>query len=393
MSGEFDLEQIDRLLTTTRAVRKRLDLERPVDDEVLLRCIDLAEQAPSGGNQAARRWLVIRDAETKARLADLYREVGMPFLQSMAKRWVGEEGSTGSRVSSSALYLAENLERVPVLVVVTIHGVHDGSGRPGLYDSVLQSAWSFCLAARSRGLGTAWTTLHLNRADEAAELLGIPEGVTQVVLFPVAWTLPGEFHPVERRPAREVTYFDQWGFTHAPDGPGVTVEATIAAPAERVWDLVTDINLPARFSLEFKGAEWEGDGPIGVGRTFKGRNETGEHGHRAVTEMIERLRGGHAWEVPCTVSAWDPPREFGWNVGDPAQPGAQWRFTLLPLYGGRTLLTQSMVMGPGRNGTTRAIEENPDEADAILAGRRRWLRHNMQLTVEGIKALAETPEA
>jgi len=142
---EFNLEQIDTLLSTTRAVRRRLDFNREVPDEVLLRCIDLAEQAPSGGNVASRRWLVMRDPDTKARLAALYRDAGGRGLIETAERLRGSAHAR-ERVVTSAAYLAQHLERVPVLVLVTIWGTHDGSGRPGLFDSVLQAAWSNCLA-------------------------------------------------------------------------------------------------------------------------------------------------------------------------------------------------------------------------------------------------------
>jgi nitroreductase len=200
---EFNLEQIDTVLSTTRAVRRRLDFDRDVPDEVLLRCIDLAEQAPSGGNITSRRWLVMRDPDTKARLAALYREAGGSGGLEAPEPPPGS-ASTRQRVRASAAYLAQHLERVPVLVLVTIWGTHDGSGRPGLFDSVLQAAWSFCLALRARGLGSAWTTRHLGRAQEVADLLGIPAGVTQSVLLPVAYTKGEDFQPAARRPASAI---------------------------------------------------------------------------------------------------------------------------------------------------------------------------------------------
>ena len=133
---EFDLEQTDALLSTTRAVRRRLDLEREVPDDVLRRCIELAEQTPSGGNITSRRWLIIRDPEVKARLAELYRAAGGDGIIERAEQLRGT-GSSEERVAVSAAHLAANLERVPVLVLVTMWGVHDGSGRPGLFDSVI----------------------------------------------------------------------------------------------------------------------------------------------------------------------------------------------------------------------------------------------------------------
>jgi nitroreductase/uncharacterized protein YndB with AHSA1/START domain len=378
---EFNLEQIDTLLSTTRAVRRRLDLDRDVPDDVLLRCIDLAEQAPSGGNITSRRWLVIRDPDIKAQLAALYREAGGHEIIATAER-LRSSGQRRERVVASAAHLAQNLERVPALVLVTIWGTHDGGGRPGLFDSVLQAAWSFCLALRARGLGSAWTTLHLGRAAEVAELLGIPAGVSQVVLLPVAWTIGTDFQPTVRRPAAAITWFDRWGYTNERPfdgqprltaGPGVTVEVDIAAPPARVWELVSDINVPARFSTEFQGAEWvDADGPR-LGASFVGRNK----------------REDREWQTTSFVVACDPPRMLAWNVSDPERPGAQWRFELEPL-GNGTRLRQHMTIGPGNSGTSRAMEQQPDQARQILARRRDQLRRNMELTTQGIKRLAES---
>ena len=243
------------------------------------------------------------------------------------------------RVLESAAHLAANLERVPVFVLATIWGVHDGSGRPGLFDSVIQAAWSFCLALRARCLGTAWTTVHLGKAKEFAELLGIPDGVTQVVLLPVAWTIGTDFKPASRRPASEIVWFDRWGYTkERPDdaenllaaGPGVTVETDIAASPERVWELVSDINISARFSNEFQGAEWiDADGPR-EGASFVGKNE--------------RKDVNRVWETTSYVVACAPPRVFAWNVNDRDRPSAQWRFELERIPGG-TRLRQRLVIG------------------------------------------------
>ena len=178
----FDKKEADRLLTTTRAVRQRLDLDRPVSDQILSDCIEVAEQAPSGGNITSRRWIVIKDSQIKSKLAELYRTAGGSEVIERAKRQE-VAGSSGSRVSKSASYLAQNMEKVPALVLLTIMGKHDGSGRPGLFDSVIQAGWSFCLALRARGLGSAWTTMHLGKSDEIAGLLGIPDEVTQIVLL------------------------------------------------------------------------------------------------------------------------------------------------------------------------------------------------------------------
>ena len=379
---EFDLEQTDALLSTTRAVRRRLDLEREVPDDVLRRCIELAEQTPSGGNITSRRWLIIRDPEVKARLAELYRAAGGDGIIERAEQLRGT-GSSEERVAVSAAHLAANLERVPVLVLVTMWGVHDGSGRPGLFDSVIQAAWSFCLALRARGLGSAWTTLHLGKAKEFADLLGIPDGVTQVVLLPVAWTIGTDFKPASRRNTSEIVWFDRWGYTKENPGevssliaaaPGVTVEIDIAASPERVWELASDINISARFSDEFQGADWiDGDGPS-VGASFRGRNE--------------RADANRVWETTSYVVACEPSRVFAWNVNDRDQPSAQWRFELEKIPSG-TRLRQGLIIGPSLSATGRAMEANPDQAQQILTNRREQHRGNMLLNLEGIKRLAE----
>ena len=378
----FDLEQTDQLLSTTRAVRRRLDLERNVPDDLLLRCIELAEQAPTGGDITSRRWLVVRDPEIKKKLADLYREAGGNRIVERAERHRGT-GHPKQGVLDSAAHLAENLERVPVLVLATVWGVHDDSGRPGLFDSVIQAAWSFCLALRSRGLGSAWTTLHLGKAKECAEILGIPDGVTQVVLLPVAWTIGTEFKPASRRPASEIVWFDRWGYTKENLGdsesliaalPGVTVEVDIAASPERVWDLVSDINISARFSNEFQGAEWvDSDGPQ-EGASFIGHNK--------------RTDVNREWDTTSWVVACDPPLVFAWNVNDRDEPSAQWRFELEKIPGG-TRLRQRLVIGPSLSATGHAMKDNPDQAEQILASRQEQHRGNMALNLNGIKETAE----
>ena len=376
----FPVGETDRLLSTTRSVRRRLDLEREVPEELLLDCIDLAEQAPTGGNQTSRRWLIIRDPDTKAALADLYREAGGDWIVENAERIAGT-GHRNERTLDSGAHLARNLQHVPAIVLVTIYGEHDGSGRPGLFDSVIQAAWSFCLALRSRGLGSAWTTLHLGAADRVADLLDLPEGVTQIVLLPVAWTIGDDFQPAPRRPAREITWFDRWGHTtqrptegpvvHA-DGPGVTVEVDVKAPPTDVWPYISDIQLPARFSDEFQGAEWLSDTPE-VGATFLGRNQNENLGD---------------WEVTCHVAGYEENRVFAWNAGDAEDPSAQWRFELIPL-AGSTRLRFSMVLGPGPSGLTAVIDAMPDKEAKIIANRQKHQAANMRRTIEGIRDLVE----
>lgn len=209
---EFDLATVDRLLTTTRAVRKRLDLARPVPREVVLECIRLATQAPAGRNVQRGRWIVIDDPTTRSALADLYRRAYAPYIANYEH--AASNGGTASRVRSSADYLAEHLDEVPIHVIPCAFGKRRvGASQvehAGFYGSILPAVWSLQLALRSRGLGSAWTTLHLEHEAEAAELLGIPDDVSQVALLPVAYYSGDTFQPANRLPAEEVTYWNRW---------------------------------------------------------------------------------------------------------------------------------------------------------------------------------------
>jgi nitroreductase len=210
----FDLEQTDRLLSTTRAVRKRLDLTRPVPREVVFECLQLATQAPSGGNTQPWRWLVVDDPDTRGALADLYRKAYGPYIE-MQKALVREAGGDdNSPVIRSSDYLADHIHEVPVMVIpCLLSRLPAGASTvdvAGFYGSILPATWSFMLALRSRGLGSAYTTLHLHEEAAAAELLGIPDTVTQCALIPVAYTVGDEFRPAVRRPVREVTYLNAW---------------------------------------------------------------------------------------------------------------------------------------------------------------------------------------
>ena len=373
---------IDEVLTTTRAVRRRLDLERDVNDEIILECIDIAEQAPTGGNQGSRRWLIVRDPELKQGLARLYRDVIGDRMIEARDRLAGT-GDPRQRAMASSAHLAEHLGEVPAIVIPVILGRHDGSGRPGLFDSVIQSGWSFCLALRARGLGTAWTTAGLAKAPEIKQLLGIPPDVTEIAMFPVAWTVGTDFKPARRHPARHIAYFDGYARTYErgpsdpvrmADGPGTVAEVDIAADVAAVWARVTDINLPAEFSEEFMGAQWRApsDGPA-LGACFVGRNH-----HPA--------RGD--WEVPCFVDAFEAQAAFGWCTSDADNPGARWRFELEPVVGG-TRLRFRLAMGPGPSGLDAIIEARPDLEPRIIARRVSEHRANMQQVVDGIKALIE----
>lgn len=212
----FDLAVTDRLLSTTRSVRRRLDVTRPVDPQVVLDCLRLAVQAPTASNSQRWRWLVVTDPAKRAGLAELYRAGGLEYLRSQAD--AGLEGQT-KRVYDSAVHLAEHLQEVPVHVIPCVEGRADGAANAaaaGFYGSVIPAAWSFMLALRARGLGSAWTTLHLLHERQAAELLGIPDDVTQIALLPVAYTAGTDFRPAQRPPVERITYWDSWASTEPP---------------------------------------------------------------------------------------------------------------------------------------------------------------------------------
>lgn len=374
----FDVEAVDHLLRTTRSVRKRLDFDRDVADQLLFDCIDVAEQAPSGGNDASRRWIVVRDQQTKDRLGEIYRRNGA-FMINVADRLDGS-GHGKEQVFNSSAYLVEHFAEAPVLVIAAIWGVHDDSGRPGLFDSVIQSAWSFNLALRARGLGTAWTTLLNASVEELADILAIPEGVTTIVTFPVAYTKGTDFRSVARRPAEEITYFDRWGFTrarassdggtHLTDGQGVVAEVDIEAPPKAVWPTVSDINAPASAGTELQRAEWVSD-ERGLGAVFVGHNKLGDM----------------EWSLENHVTAYEEGRVFEWSTVDPANPGGRWRFEIMD-QGVGSRLRFSMEIGMTNNLTVPMANEATDPV-SVINGRRKGIRQNMQRTVESIKQTVE----
>ena len=209
----FDLSETDRLLRTTRAVRRRLDLDRPVDPAVVVQCLRLAVQAPTASNSQTWRWMVVTDAGKRAAIARIYGEIGADYLARAAQ--TADDPQT-RRVYESAAALTEILARVPVMVIPCMQGRVEGAGNgvaASAYGSIMPAAWSFQLALRSRGLGSVWTTLHLFREQEVADLLGIPGDVTQIALLPVAHTIGTDFRPAVRPPIEEITYWDTWGRT------------------------------------------------------------------------------------------------------------------------------------------------------------------------------------
>ena len=192
---------------------------------------------------------------------------------------------------------------------------------------------------------------------------------------------------------------NRWGFTDAGipiaeranpvQGRGVCVSADIAADADRVWALASDITTPSRHCKEAAGAEWTGEGPPGVGSTFQGSNATDDAGHPAINDVLVRLVGGMEWQTPCTVTVWEPGRRFEYGVGEPGNPWASWGFRIEPLLGGGVRLEHYLVHGAAMSGTALAATEHPDEAEEVITGRFLVVRDNLTQVVEGIKREAE----
>ena len=208
----LDQQVCDELRNTTRAVSKRLDLTRPVAREVIDECLQLAVQAPTGSNVQGWRWSVIDDSDKRAALAALYRRSAEGYLSAASEQASSGTNAQTQRVFSSAMYLMEHLHEVPVHLIPCIQGnPPNGLAGAGFYASIYPAVWSFQLALRARGLGSCLTTLHLAHADEAAALLGIPEGITQTALLPVAYTVGTDFKLAKRSPVSEITHWNSWG--------------------------------------------------------------------------------------------------------------------------------------------------------------------------------------
>ena len=207
----MDLASIDHLLTTTRSVRRRLDLSRPVEPSIIQTCLDIAIQAPTGSNRQGYHFMVVTDADKRAGLADLYRKA---FYDIWTPQRKADAQQRDPRNLASYFYLAEHLHEVPAHVIPCIEGRLGGGelfAQTSAFGGILPTTWSLMLALRSRGIGSAWTTVHLKYAQEAAALLGIPDHVTQVALLPVAYYTGDDFKPAKRLPARERTYWNGWG--------------------------------------------------------------------------------------------------------------------------------------------------------------------------------------
>ncbi len=210
----------DELLATTRSVRKRLDLTRPVEPGVIHECLELAVQAPTASYSQDWHFVVVTDPHQRQALATIYRKGAAHYVELMApvvqQRMASseQEARTLARIIDSAQYLIEHSHEVPVHVIPCIQGRTDGLpiiAQAARWGSIMPAAWSFMLAARSRGLGSSLTSFHLFFEQEAAEVLGIPyEQVTQAALIPVAYTLGTNFKPATRKPLESVLHWDRW---------------------------------------------------------------------------------------------------------------------------------------------------------------------------------------
>ena len=208
---------VDEVLTTTRSVRKRLDFDKPVGRDVLMECLELALQAPTGSNAQGWQWVFVEDADKKKAIADVYLKNAQPYLSAPKPDY--DQGDTrGERmgkVADSAMYLAEHMHEAPVLLIPCLQGREDKSpiGGVSFWASLFPAVWSFCLALRSRGLGSCWTTLHLLGGGEqqVADVLGIPhDKYSQGGLFPIAYTKGTDFRPAKRLPAEQLTHWNAW---------------------------------------------------------------------------------------------------------------------------------------------------------------------------------------
>jgi nitroreductase len=212
----------DELLTTTRSVRKRLDLSRPVEPELLRECLEIAVQAPTGGNRQHWHFVVVTDRQQIAAVGAIYKKGWDVYLReqtsiaaaAQSKRITPERLATLSKILDSSNYLAEHMHEVPAMLIPCGWGRIDNvpsSTQAGYWGSLMPAVWSFMLAARARGLGTCWTTVHLHFEQEAAQVLGIPyEKVTQTALIPVAHTLGSEFKPAPRVAMEDIVHWDRW---------------------------------------------------------------------------------------------------------------------------------------------------------------------------------------
>jgi nitroreductase len=208
----------DELLTTTRSVRKRLDFDRPVEWSVVEECLEIALQAPTGGNRQGWHWVVVADESKRRAIGEIY-QANFAIYRSLPRPDYEPSDTRAQRlakVADSAQFLADNMYRAPLLVIPCMWGRLEESPAAmsaGAWGSLLPAVWSLMLALRERGLGSAWTTIHLigDGEQRVAELLGIPfDKVTQGALLPVAHTIGSDFRPAKRQPLSDVLHREAW---------------------------------------------------------------------------------------------------------------------------------------------------------------------------------------
>jgi len=220
----FNLSEVDRLLTTTKAVRRRLDLNRPVPRDVVIECIRLACYAPNASNGQEWRWVVLDDRDQIKRAGELYRDILVPRVSTMLETKVADGDEAGARISRSILYLAHKMPEVPLMVfpcydrslklerysrLLQQETAMSPEMNSASYGSIYPAVWSFQLALRSRGLGSAFTTAHQFDQAGMAKVLGIPESWDQTCLIPVGYTTGDDFTPSPRGPVEDVIIWNR----------------------------------------------------------------------------------------------------------------------------------------------------------------------------------------
>ncbi len=196
------LAEVDRVLSTARSVRRKLDYDRPLEPEVIHECIDIATQAPTGLLGENWRFVVVTDPAAKSRLARLYRRILLEIFETR-----------GEPVKATHKALIDHLHEIPAMIFVCAVGEPPAEipGQVAFYGSILPAAWSLMLALRARNIGTTWTTLMSAAAGEVAEILAIPENVTQTVMLPAAYAKGARMRRAQRLPAEQVTFWNRWG--------------------------------------------------------------------------------------------------------------------------------------------------------------------------------------
>ncbi len=208
----------DEVLTTTRSVRKRLDFDRPVERKIVEECLEIALQAPTGSNSQGWHWVIVEDPDKKKAIADIYARNFFPYVNAPGRQF--DAGDMRAQqvdgIRSSATYLTENFHRAPLMLIPCIEGRLDNLpsfATASAWGSLLPAVWSFMLALRERGMGSAWTTLHLPNGgeEETAKILGIPhDRISQGGLFPIAYTVGTDFKLAKRLPLEKVLHWDKW---------------------------------------------------------------------------------------------------------------------------------------------------------------------------------------